>query len=392
MRILQINSVYKFGSTGRIVHNIHKYLLEKGHESYVIYGRGKKYKDKNVFKIGSIASQFIDFLFTRTMNKHGEFNIFFTKLIIKKIIEINPDIIHLHNIHGYYVYYKMLFTFLKNSKIQVVWLFHDKWALSGSSAIYDEKKINWEHPDKKLLKLISHNYPKYIYINSHSALGNYKKKKYIFDIPNLTIVVPSKWLLNIVKNSFLSNKNIFLIYNGLDLSQFYPRSYTFSKKFKIIAVSNYWNESKGLFFINKLADILDNMYSIKLIGDADKNKINPNIKYYGRVENVDELTKLYSEADILINPTLEDNFPSVNIEAQACGTPVITFNTGGAGESIIKGTGKVIKKGNFNELIRAISRCPKKNKNIISKCRNNALNYSVKHMVETYLELYNSLT
>lgn len=391
MRILQINSVYGYGSTGRIVENLHKGIQADGHESYVIYGRGSKSKDKNVFLLGNKVEQAIDLLGTRLFNKHGQYNYINTSLIIRKIKEIQPDIVHLHNIHGYYVNYAKLFNFLEDEGIPVIWLLHDRWPISGSSPLYDSEKINWEKPNVSEIKRISFNYPKYFYFNSKSAINSYKHKKKYLKINNLVIVTPSNWLKNEIEKSFFKNINKHVIYNGIDIEKFKPTKVTkLLNKKVLLGVANNWDNNKGLNFFNRLAKDLDDKFEIILVGtdESVQKKINKRITCIHKTNNIEELVKIYSSADIFINPTLDDNFPSVNIESQACGTPVITFNTGGSGESIAEGTGKIIEKGNYDNLKEAIEKWPKKNTEIIDKCVMNAKNYSIDNMIYNYLKIY----
>lgn len=390
MKIVQINTVYNFGSTGRIVKTLHDEIIKCGHESFVFYGRGPISEEKNVFKIGNKLSQSIDVFWTRLFNRHGESNKKNTQKLINHLIQIKPDKIHLHNLHGYYLNYPMLFKYIQKNKIPTIWLLHDRWALSGSSAFYDAEKLNWETPDVNQLKLISKNYPKYFYFNSKSAIKNYLKKKEMFTKTDLLLVSPSKWLKEIVDNSFFANKKIMVINNGIDTDIFKPQKSVTNKKFEILGVANNWDDNKGIRYFNRLAEDLDDNYEIILVGtDKDiENKIDKRIKCIRQTNSIEELVDIYSAVDVFVNPTLDDNFPTVNLEAQACGTPVITFDTGGSGESIVTGTGKIIPKGNYRELKESILSWPHKDNKIVSQCRENSLNYNKKNIAKKYLELY----
>lgn len=396
MRILQINSVYGYGSTGRIVENLHHAIQKSGNQSFVIYGRGQKSKDKNVFRIGNKIEQAIDLVGTRLLNRHAQSNFINTELIIKKIKEIKPDIIHLHNLHGYYVNFIKLLSFLKKTSIKIVWLLHDTWLISGSSADEGGLNYDWEEASKlSELRKISKEYPKHFAISSRQSPNNYIMKKNILVDTNIVFVTPSKWLSDIIKKSFLKNNRIITIHNGIDISQFNILNIDNSKSNKnILGVANVWEERKGLKFFEKLANDLDNSYSITLVGVSKKQKetLNQKIKCIERTNSIQELVELYNKADVFVNPTLYDNFPTVNIEAQACGTPVITFNTGGSSESVIDGiTGEVIEKGDYYKLLKAIEKNPKKTDKIMSKTRKNAKRYSVNKMVNNYIELYNKI-
>lgn len=393
MRILQINSVYGYGSTGRIVENLHKEILANGHESYVIYGRGEKSKDENVFKIGNKVEQAIDLLGTRVFNKHAQYNYVNTKKIIKKIDEIKPDIVHLHNIHGYYVNFIKLISFLKSINVKIVWLLHDTWLISGSSADRGGIEYNWEkEPNLKHLKEISREYPKHIPNSVIQGHKNYQIKKELLTNSNISFITPSKWLADIIKNSFLKKNNIVTIHNGINTNQFdilnFKRE---SNQKKILGVANIWEDSKGLKYFNKLANDLEENYSITLVGVTQEQakRLNPKISIIQRTNSIQELVEIYNKSDIFVNPTMYDNFPTVNIEAQACGTPVITFNTGGSGESVIDGvTGKIIPSGDYNYLLKEIIAYPLRTDEKSKVIRENALLYSNSTMINTYVNLY----
>ncbi|MGO4929543.1 glycosyltransferase [Fundicoccus sp. Sow4_F4] len=396
MRILQINSFYGFGSTGRIVENLHHAIMESGNESYVIYGRGKSVNEANVFKIGNPLEQAIDLAATRLFNRHGQTILLATRMIINKIKEINPDIVHLHNIHGYYVNFPRLLKYLKESGVKVVWLLHDPWIISGSSADSGAIEYEWENPinHSKLVK-ISKEYPIHSQWSSERSIKNYEIKKKLLQKNNFTFVTPSKWLAEIIDRSYLHGNDIKVIHNGINTNQFKVvenHSRNQSKKINILGIASVWEKRKGLEYFNKLAEDLETSYSITLVGKLIPESGTPHtrIKHIERTESIDELVELYNQADAFINPTLFDNFPTVNLESQACGTPVVTFDTGGAGESITDLTGRVVEKGNYSELLNCIRNSQNKNKETLLKCTENATNYSISGMIKNYLELYQS--
>ncbi|WP_016896799.1 glycosyltransferase [Aerococcus viridans] len=393
MRILQINSVYGYGSTGRIVQNLHKEIQANGHESYVIYGRGDRSKDKNVFKIGNKFEQAIDLLGTRVFNKHAQYNYENTKKIIKKIKEIKPDIVHLHNIHGYYVNFIKLISFLKSINVKIVWLLHDTWLISGSSADQGGIEYDWEkEPNLNHLKKISVEYPRHIQNSVKQGHKNYLIKKELLSNSGITFVTPSNWLAEIIKNSFLKDNNVITIHNGIDTEQFRVLdTFKRSKKKDILGVASIWEERKGLVYFNQLANDLDDSYSITVVGITKEQakKLNKKIQCIQRTNSIQELVEIYNKSDIFVNPTMYDNFPTVNIEAQACGTPVITFNTGGSGESVIDGvTGKIIPSGDYNYLLKEIIAYPLRTDEKSKVIRENALLYSNSTMINAYVNLY----
>jgi len=396
MKVLQINSVCGIGSTGRIATDIHNLLLDKGHTSYIAYGRGVPQNCNTVIKIGSKFDVYSHAALTRLFDKHGFGSKYATKKFIEKVVSINPDIIHLHNIHGYYLNIEVLFNYLKEANKPVVWTLHDCWSFTGHCAYFDYigcykwEKGCYECPQKK-------SYPSSIFLDNSNA--NFIKKKQLFTgIKNMTLVTPSKWLAGLVKKSFLGGYPIKVINNGIDLNVFKPidsdfrKKHNLSKKFIILGVANIWNERKGFRYFIELSRRLEADEIVIMVGltERQKRQLPTNIIGITKTNSVEELAKIYSTADVFVNPTLEDNFPTTNIEALACGTPVITFDTGGSPEIVNKNCGFIIERGNIEELLKKIREIKNKGKfayssNIIN-CVENL--YNKRNRFIEYLELY----
>lgn len=370
MKILQINSVCGIGSTGRIATDIHDVLIKQGHESYIAYGRDLPEKCDNTIKIGNKFDIYTHVGKTRIFDKHGFGSRNATMKFVQKIKELNPDLIHLHNIHGYYINCEALFEYIKVSKKPVVWSLHDCWSFTGHCAHFDYSQCyRWktqcfECPEQK-------NYPaSYIFDNSKR---NYLKKRNIFTgVKNLNIITDSTWLANQVRNSFLKSYPIKVIYNGIDLEVFKPRKNTFklkqgiSDKFLILGVASNWNSRKGFEYFMELSKVIKEDEIIILVGVSDKQKaiLNENMIGITKTNNIEELAEIYSAADVFVNTTLEEVFGLVNIEALACGTPVITFNSGGSPEAIDNKCGFVVEKGDIEQILVTIENL-RKQKNII---------------------------
>lgn len=397
MKVLQINSVCGIGSTGRIVLDIHQILNERGYNSYIAYGRRKSKDCKNTIRIGNNLDIYKHVALTRIFDRHGFGSKNATIKFIEKVEELNPDIIHLHNIHGYYINIEILFNYLKKANKPVVWTLHDCWAFTGHCAHFDyvgcEKwKIGCESCPQK------NKYPKSIIIDNSKF--NYLRKKELFTgIENMTIVTPSKWLSNLVKKSFLKEYEVKVIHNGIDLNIFTPKNknifrkkYNLENKFVILGVASIWEERKGLKYFFELSKLIDKNDVIVLVGlnNNQLKKLPSNIIGINRTNSIKELAEIYSAADVFVNPTLEDNFPTVNLEALACGTPVITFDTGGSPESIDDKTGIVVEKGNIDKLIEAINQIKKK-KIDPSSCIKRAKIFDKEHRFNEYIELYKSV-
>lgn len=396
MKVLQINSVCGIGSTGRIATDIHNILIEQGHESYIAYGRGLPKNCDNTIKIGTKIDNYTHVLKTRLLDKHGFSSKQATKEFINKVKNIDPDIIHLHNIHGYYINIEILFNYLKEADKPVIWTLHDCWAFTGHCSHFDYIGCNkWENgcfdcPQKQ-------EYPKSIFVDNSE--WNYYKKKEIFNgLKNLTIVTPSNWLTELVKESFLKKYPITTIHNGIDLSIFKPTEnnfksmYCLNDKFIILGVANVWNYRKGFDFFLELASHLRKDEIIVLVGLSEKQMAKLPDKIIGitQTDNIVDLVNIYSSADVFLNPTLEDNFPTVNLEAIACGTPVITFDTGGSSESIDVNTGMVIFS-DIEESINSIRHIKNIRKESFSTyCEQRARERFDKYYAyEDYISLYN---
>lgn len=401
MRILQINTVVNSGSTGRITEEIGETFLKNGHESFIAYGRGNRPSKSQLIKIGNSKDILFHVLRTRFTDRHGFGSKKATKKLVKKIQEINPEAIGLHNIHGYYINIEILFNLLKEFNKPVVWTLHDCWAFTGHCAHFARADCyKWQTQCYKCP--LTRYYPTSFFIDN--SRQNFNDKKRLFTgLNKLHIVSPSKWLANHIRNSFLSDFPVTVINNGIDLNVFKPftdipekfKEHNISDKKTILGVSNIWTDRKGFYDFMNLSDILDAAYKIVLVGLTKKqiSKLPKNIIGITRTENVNELAEFYSAALVFVNPTYSDNFPTTNLEALACGTPVITYNTGGSPETIDNETGIVVEKGNINALAEAIKKITSTSKSYYSaKCRARAEQlYNKNDRYMDYLKLYEKL-
>mgnify|MGYP000291846277 CR=1 FL=1 len=399
-KVLQINVVGNFGSTGRIANDIGDLCLSNNWESYIGVGRKERPSNSKIIKIGNNIDLVKHALKTRVFDRHGFGSKKATKKFIEKILEIKPDIIHLHNIHGYFINIEILFDFLKEYNVPVVWTLHDCWAFTGHCAYFDFVKcLKWKTmcfacPQKK-------SFPSSCFFDNSKA--NYIDKKNLFNnVNNLTLVPVSNWLNGLVNDSFLESKSQ-VINNGVNLNDFTPSKNIEKTKAKlriqnkliVLGVASIWSDRKGFKDFIKLSKLVDKNVIIVLVGLNDKQFKNlpGNIIGIQRTESISELVDLYSAADLYLNLTYEDNFPTTNLEALACGTPVLTYNTGGSIESVDNTTGFVVKKGDIAGVVTILNKkglfVSKKTKN---SCREKALkNYNKDERYNEYLELYNRL-
>lgn len=364
MKILQINTTVNSGSTGRITEEIGQLLISNGHQSYIAYGRGNRPSKSNLIKIGNNKDVFLHLLKTRITDRHGFGSKKTTDEFINKVIDLNPDAIGLHNIHGYYINIEVLFNYLNETNKPVVWTLHDCWAFTGHCAHFERADCyNWQTNCENCP--LTKYYPASYFLDN-SKKNFYDKKRLFTSLKNMHIVTPSEWLAKLVKSSFLADYPISVINNGIDLNVFKPiatqsnkiRELRIGKKKIVLGVSNIWTDSKGLNDFIKLSDLLGEKYKIVLVGLKKRQiaKLPSSIIGITRTENVNELAELYSEADVFVNPTYSDNFPTTNIEALACGTPVVTYNTGGSPEAIDAQTGIVVEKGDISGLYESIQK------------------------------------
>ena len=392
MKILQINTTVNSGSTGRIAEDIGRTLISKGHESYIAFGRGNQKSNSKLLKIGSKLDFYVHGIISLCTDRHGFGSKRATRKFLKQVDVIKPDAIGLHNIHGYYLNVDTLFKYIKEKNIPVLWTFHDCWPFTGHCS-YITDCDNCTKCQRK--------YPTSIFLNQSTR--NYEDKKIIFNqVKKLQIITPSIWLKDLVSQSFLKYSTV-CIHNGIDLNQFQPSENYIKLKEKlhlknkkiILGVASTWDKRKGLDDFIQLASLLDANYKIILIGLTSKQIQNlpKNIMGVQRTENIAELANFYSMADVYINPTHKDNFPTTNIEALACGTPVVTYNTGGSPESIDDETGKIIKKGDVKGLCNAIQDLALQPKEHYTKvCRTRAEQlFKKEDRYLDYLRLYETL-
>lgn len=399
-KLLQINTVINSGSTGRIAEEIGQLAMANGWKSYIAYGRNDNESQSKKIKIGNKFDLYWHLLITRLFDSHGFGSKSATKKMIKEIIKINPDIIHLHNLHGYYLNIEILFNYLIKANIPVVWTLHDCWSITGHCVYFDfvgcEK---WKYQCNQCPQKAT--YPK-SYLMDRSK-KNYNLKKELFSsLSNLTLVPVSQWLAEIVKQSLLKDYPIKTIHNGINTEFFKPSSiktlrikYNLEDKYIVLGVASGWSLRKGMKDFIELNKRLNSEFQIILVGLTKKqiNTLPKNIIGIEKTETITELVEFYSESDVFLNLTYEDNFPTTNIEAMACGTPVITYKTGGSPESITKETGIVVEKGDIDAVIKAITTIKGNGKSYYSNfCRQRAEQfYNKDNKFKEYLKLYNEI-
>lgn len=402
-RLFQVNVSVNWGSHGRIAEEIGMFAMSKGWESFIAYGRYANPSSSHLIKIGNEWDVRMHGLATRLFDSHGLGSAKATRLLVKAIESLKPDIIHLHNIHGYYLNYTILFDFLCHYGRPVVWTLHDCWPVTGHCAYPELAKCEKWQICCNNCPLIKE-YPS-SFIDRSERNFNLKKNSFT-SLPQLHIVTVSKWLEILVCNSFLKNCDIKNIYNGLDLNVFYPiktkwndvrnsLGLTDSQKI-VLGVASVWEERKGLEDFYKLRKILNNDYLILLVGlDEKQRKTLPSgIIGIGRTNNIQQLVEIYSIADVFVNPSIAETFGMTTAEALACGTPAIVYNATASPELVDSNTGAVVPVGDIKQLGENVIRfCELENKLTISKaCRKRAeCMFNKQERYQEYIDLYQKI-
>lgn len=404
-KLLQINPVLRTNtSTGRIVQEIGELAIKEGWDSYVAYSGGRdglKPCKSKLIPIGGKVDVAFHGLWTRLTDRHGLASWSTTRRFIDEIKALKPDIIHIHNIHGYFLNYKILFDFLARNDIPVVWTVHDCWLYTGhcyhyaAAGCYKWQSLCEDCPQK-------FEFPA-SYLVDRSRQNFLDKKEAFTSVPNMTIVTVSEWMKNEMSNSFLKDCQFQVIHNGIDLNVFSVQDneqgvrqrYGLGDKRIILGLASIWSKEKGWDDFIEMSKMLNDNELIVLVGVSEKQQeqLPSNIVGIRRTENVQQLAELYSAADVFVNPTWQDNYPTVNLEAIACGTPVVTYRTGGSVEAITDSTGMIVEQGDVAGLLSAAREIMQRGTQFFKdSCRKFALeNFDKEERYNDYLKLYDKL-
>jgi glycosyltransferase involved in cell wall biosynthesis len=398
-RILQIGIEINYGSTGTIAEAIGKKAILQGWTSYVAYGRYMRPSSSNVIKIGNWLDNFIHGLQTRFFDRHGLGSRYATKKLIKQIRFINPDVIHLHNLHGYYINIEFLFDFLATLEIPVIWTLHDCWPFTGHCTHFDflgcEK---WKNECNNCPQIKE--YPKSFFWDG--SRNNFLLKRKLFNsVSDMTVVSVSNWLDNQVEKSFLGKLSRVVIYNGVDVNLFRPgflnnkvrEKYNILEKFVILGLATTWNNRKGFQDFIEVSKHIGSDDIIILVGlnTSQLKNLPNNIIGIKRIEDQSELRDFYVSCDVVMNLSVEETFGLITAEALACGTPAIVYNATASPELVDVDTGIVVEKRNIPDLLQAIHKIKVNGKDYYSKaCRERAIKLFDKDIkFNEYLDLYN---
>lgn len=396
MKIVELNTFCGTGSTGRIALQIADTAAGHGAQTVIGFGAGDVPPQAETYAlhIGGKAERKWHGAIRKLLDAEGYGSILATRRLIAFLTEFQPDVIHLHNIHGCYLNHKLLFQYLHRCGIPVVWTLHDCWPFTGHCAYFDKIGCSlWQtechHCPQK------HSYPACIGIDG--SRRNFRRRRALFtSVPKLTLVTPCEWLRELLQHSFLNRITAKVIYNGVDIETFKPTAsslrerYGIAERHLVLAVASEWEERKGLPYLPTLAEQLGADYRVAVIGlsQAQADALPKTMIGLTRTANVRELAQWYTAADCLVNPTLEDNMPMVNLEALACGTPVVAFNTGGCAEAIGDDCGAIVPKGDERALLNAVKWIAPNKEALSAACFARAERFSSENSANAYWALY----
>ena len=399
MKVVQINAVCDSGSTGRICRELNDSLIQYGHEGIVLYGNGRsdyQFAQKNTSKFGVKVHA----LFSRALGKNAAYSPIATSRIISAIRSYQPDVVHLHNLHGNYVSLKPLLRYLAKHDIPTVVTLHDCWFFTGKCTHYTaDGCYKWKtgcHDCPKLKADI----PSWFFDRTGEMWS--EKKELFGAIPRLAVIGVSDWITNEAKQSFLSDAKILRrIYNWIDLDVFYPRGNgarerfgISGEKFTVLCIGAGWSEdSQKTKDLVKLAQNLSADSEIILAGTVSfADKLPKNIKCVGYISSTDDLAQLYSACDVYVHLSREDTFGKVIAEAIACGTPAIVYDSTACPEIVREDCGFVVETGNVDAVLDAIAKVRKGKKSFTNICMESAKRrFSKKMLIEVTIDLYKQL-
>ena len=398
MKVFQLNTYCGIKSTGRIVLSIAQQLEEHGDACFIGYGVPEISEESRPFayKIGGKLSRKVHGAIRKLMDMEGYGSILPTFILLKKINQYKPDIIHLHNIHGCYLNHRILFSYIRKHHIPVVWTLHDCWPFTGHCAYYDAAECEqWKTECKNCPQQL--NYP--VCIGLDGSARNYRRKKALFNMPEqIRFAAPCHWMKQQLEKSFLKKYPAAVIVNGIDTDTFKPAESDLREQWHIgnrklvLGIASEWDERKGLSYLLEAAKQLGSDYIFAIIGLSESQTavLPENAMAVPSTHDARVLAMWYSAADCLANPTLEDNMPTVNLEALACGTPVVAFDTGGCAEAI-GNCGCVVPKKDVHAFCQKLTEYCALKADITEQCLYRAKQFQMARMGEQYIKLYEEL-
>lgn len=405
MRVLQINAVYDVGSTGVITRDIHELCLKKGIDSYVAYSTSPRHRKDiaNGYKIGTMFGKKLHALLCRVNGQQAYFSRIATRNLIRYIRKIKPDVVHLHNLHSNYLHLNMLLSFLEKEDVSTVITLHDCWFYTGGCFHYTNAGCDKWLKECGICPKKKQDTPAYLFDRSKKILAD--RKKYLCNIKKLTVVGVSQWITNEARRTFLEQKNCVTVYNGIDMDFYRPMASELraqlglSDKFVVLGMANKWLQPVNKEALNVVAKALGDDCVIVLVGCNDRHRASlpQNVLAMDYIRDRDLMRKVYSMADVFVNCTREDSLSLVNVEAQACGTPIITYRNTGAKETVDEQSGFTVETGNVRELVEKIRYVKGVGKSYLTEqCRQYVKNkferdQNYNQIIDLYKKLYDKI-
>ena len=422
MRIAQINVVSSL-STGRIAVQLCRLVSQHGHKALLCHSRDHAPKDIFSYRIGCMLDTYVHLGLARITDRAGFFSRFATKRLIRQLKLYKPDLIHLHNLHGYYLHLPTLFHYLKEVDIPVVWTLHDCWAYTGHCAYYTTAK---NAPPLQAVRrrakqetvgcdrwmggcgqcVLKRSYPS-SWLMDQSARNWAEKRELFRGVKHMVLTTPSEWLKSEVKKSFLKDYPVYALPNGVDLATFRPcadesfmddviRSYGLERtggRKLILSVAAVWDERKGLEDLIELSEKLGPEYCVAAVGlDEYQIQALPKNTVLGikRTGNVHDLCALYTAADVYLSTSKEETMGMTLVEALACGTQVICYDATAMPEIVTDDVGEVAPLGDIEALADSVRHLCAEPKNS-ADCMARAAEYESSLRFQAYIELYEKM-
>lgn len=397
--VVQINSVINKGSTGRIAQQIGEHVENQGWRHFLVYGRPSNPTNLDAYKISSYTDNLIHYGLSLALDAHGLGSQITTSKLCRWLSQINPSLVHLHNLHGYYLNYPILAKYLQEKRIPVVWTLHDCWAFTGHCSYYSDINCTKWHTECHTCPK-KRSYPASITDRSKS---NFERKQKLFKaFDSLQLVTVSDWLKGEVQKSFLSKLPVVTIHNGVDTKVFHENystaeldeRYHLKGRFVAVAAATSWSPTKGFQDYLRMAEKLDENEKIVLIGLNDHQIANlpPGIIGITRTESSEELARWYRRANVVLNLSTQETFGMTTVEGFACGSPSIVYNATASPELINEKVGYVVEAGDVDAVYSKMQELRSENKLLSSDCVHHVhQNFNSKKQYLNYIKLYDRL-
>lgn len=398
MRVIQINTVYEYSSTGRTTAELHEYMSTKEIESYV-FCCNKSLPEKKVFMIGNKCDYKIHSFLSHLLGLQGFFSIFSTKRLVQHLMKISPDVVHLRVLHSNFINLPLLLKYLAKNNIATVITLHDCWFFTGHCCHFmGSNCYKWKEKCGNCPEIKTWN-SSWLLDNTRHLLE--QKKRLFGNIKNLTVVGVSDWVKDFIPYSILKGaRNIIRIYNWVDVNKFKPsntgelrRYLHIEDRFVVLGIAQKWTSAKGLNDILIVARQNSDMQFV-LVGNLDSNiQLPDNVISVGVLSDVKKIIEYYSMADAFFNPSIRETFGKVTVEALSCGTPVVVYNATASPELVEEGCGYVVNANDTTAVSLKLKEIKAYGKSYYSKaCRDFVVNnFSKDIIIQQYIDLYERL-